>query len=385
MEFSSLSNIAPSATLAINGKALQKRAAGERVYNLSAGDLMVDTDARIVEAAYAAMNEGKTHYTPIAGIPELREAASSWMNRTYNTSFSVDETLITSGGKAAVNVLMQSILNPDDEVVVIAPYWVSYTSIAELYGADVVVVQTEEGYGWKVAPEQLRKACSPKTKIIVFNNASNPTGVLYTQDELESLIRVAHEQRVLFVSDEVYSGLVYEGSYISAGSFDAFRSSVAIVQSASKNFAMTGWRVGVLCAPHELIVRCKTVQGQNTTCASSMCQWGMVQGYTHAEDIIERNKECMQKRRDVFIQTFNELFPQSIVAPQSALYCFIPLSAFGTQETDSVTFCARVLEEANVAMVPGIAFGKEGYVRCSFGADETELKEALHALATYLV
>ncbi|MBI2990303.1 MAG: aminotransferase class I/II-fold pyridoxal phosphate-dependent enzyme [Candidatus Magasanikbacteria bacterium] len=385
MRFAQRTHIQASATVTINGLALKKRAAGERVFNLSAGEPMVNTNSFVLEAARKAMEEGRTHYTPVPGISELRSVASVWMNRFYQSDFSQSQTLVSAGGKSAYHLAVQALVEPGDEVIMIAPYWVSYSSIVELYGGTPIVVSTKESDHWKLSPEGLIKLCTGKTKLFVLNNASNPTGVLYTREELKALLQIAAERGIFVISDEVYGGLVYDDhEFVSVGSFREYKDKVAIIQSASKQFAMTGWRLGFAFGPEEFIKVLITLQGQDTTCASSISQYAALAAFQNADKIIPAVRGCMQERRNVFVQSFNELFPEPIDPPLSSLYCFIPIRAFGSSEINSVAFCERVLKEANVAMVPGMAFGTEAYVRCSFGEEAEELTAGLQALGEYL-
>lgn len=376
--------IEPSATLTVKGLVLEKRRAGERVFNLSAGEPIINTDRKIIEASHQAMLEGKTYYSPVAGIPELREAVAKWMNDNYNTDFLSTDCVVTCGGKYGVNALVHSLVSLGEEVIIIAPYWVSYTSIVKLYGGTPVILETEEENGWKITPEKIDEVCNEKSKVLILNNASNPTGVLYSKDELEAILRLAKERDLIIISDEVYSSLVYDGkSYTSSGSFSEFKDNVIVVQSCSKIFAMTGWRIGFVFGSKEVVNIVKNLQGQSTSGTPTMGQWAAVEAFNEAERIIPAIRDEMEKRRNIFVETFNTLFFQKITPPSSSLYSFIPISAFGVKEINSVVFCKKVLEEICVAMVPGIAFGKEGYVRCSFGGREEDLVQALEVLAKY--
>lgn len=377
--------VAPSATVAINTRALQKKAAGVRVYNLSAGEPMVPTHAAVVLAAQAAMDAQKTHYPPVAGIPELRAAAANWMNTTYNTQFQMENCLVTCGGKFGLFAFFQAFINPGDEVIIVAPHWVSYPSMVKLFGGIPQIVTTKPEADWKVLVADLEKAYTKKTKILSINNAANPTGVLYSRSELEAILAWAKAKNIMVVSDEVYSGLVYDGGeFISCASFPAYRENVVIVQSCSKHFAMTGWRVGFVFGPRKIIEVLTMLQSQSTTGTSSISQWAALAAIEQAGVIVLGVREAMQKRRDVFIQTCNRLFGASLVAPASALYVFAPLSALGVQGTDSTAFAEAALERGSVALVPGVAFGQEGYVRFSFGDEEEELVAGLEALHNFI-
>lgn len=384
MTLSKRMNIEPSATLTINSLALAKRSKGELVHNLSAGEPMIDTPSVIIDAAADAMREGKTHYSPVAGILALRESASSWLNRNWQSNYSSNETFITNGGKFALYALCQALLEEKDEALIITPYWVSYNAMVKLAGATPVFVETKEEAAWKVTVEQLEAARTERTKLLFFNNASNPTGVLYTKAEVGKILAWAAEHHILVISDEVYSGLVYDGDYPSAALFTEYKDNTIIVQSCSKNFAMTGWRIGLVFAQEVIIAALKKIQGQSTSNTTTFGQHAAVVAYEQAEVFSANIREEMERRRDVFVNTWNELFDQQITAPQAGLYCFVSLAAMGSTETNDVSFCQQVLEEANVAMVPGAAFAAPGYVRMSFGLDPDDTKAALRVLSAYL-
>ncbi len=378
-------NLEPSATVAINSLALQKKAKGERVYNLSAGEPMVPTPEIIVQAALTAMKQEKTHYPPVQGISELLLASSGWMNTTYGTNYKPENTIVTCGGKYGIYALLQALLRPGEEVLIIAPYWVSYTGMVKLFGGIPKIVTTQETETWKVKVSDLVENTTVDTKILILNNGGNPTGALYSKEELLEILKFAQTHNLIVISDEVYSGLVYTGQpYISCGSFPEFQDRVFVIQSCSKSFAMTGWRVGFVFGPKEVIKVLVTLQGQSTTGTSSISQWAAVMAFEHAAELIPSVNQAMKKRRDAFVGTLNELFHSNFRAPDSALYAFVALKTFGERFTDSTKFCEEMMEKPGVAAVPGIAFGKEGYVRFAFGENEQELEEGLNVLHRYL-
>ncbi len=384
MQFSSSIPIEPSATLTINSKALEKKARGERVYNLSAGEPMLAPHPAIVEGALQAMHAGKTLYPPVAGIPELRQAAAQWMRTTYGTWFEQKNTLVTCGGKFGIFALLEAYLQPGDETLIIAPYWVSYPQLVKLFGGVPRIIQTEEKSGWKISMSELKKI-ETKIKILILNNAANPTGAVYTREELKNILGWAKEKNIIVISDEVYSGLVYDGAeYVSCGSFPEHQDHVIVIQSCSKHFAMTGWRVGFVFAPEEVIKVLTMLQSQSTTGTSSISQWAALAALEHATEIIPTVRQAMEQRRDIFIKTFAQLFGITLSVPASALYIFIAMRHLQLTHSDSVQFCRELIEKANIALVPGAAFGAEGYVRASFGADANELCESLQAVAVYL-
>ena len=385
MRFSSLVDIEPSATLAINSLAQQKKATGERVYNLSAGEPMLPTHPLVIETATKAMQQGKTLYPPVAGIPELRRAMVRWMNDTYRTAYTDKNILVTCGGKFGIYALCQAFLEKGDEAIMIAPYWVSYPSTVELFGGKPVMVSTDEKSGWKARAEEIEKVCTKRTKLLFLNNGGNPTGILYSRAELSALLAVAQRHDILVVSDEVYSGLTYDrNTFVSCGSFPEYQDNVVVIQSCSKHFAMTGWRVGFAFAPENIVETLTTIQSQSTTGTSSVSQWAALAAVENATTIIPEVNIAMQKRRDALVGFLQKYFPGPFVQPAAGLYVFVSLPSLGMNEIDSTDFCKRVLEEANVALVPGAPFGKEGYVRFSFGAEEKELEEAVAKLSQYL-
>ena len=253
-----------------------------------------------------------------------------------------------------------------------------------MFGSVPVIIDTDENDDWKLDVKELEGSITKKTKILLLNNASNPTGVLYTREELKEILDVAKRHNIIVISDEVYSGLVYDGEFVSCGSFEEHRDHTFIVQSCSKQFAMTGLRVGFVFGSEEIISTVINLLGQTISGVTTISQYAALAGFKHRNDIAPLVRSEMKKRRDVFVNTFNKLFSSKISYPASALYCFIPMSAFGVEGQDSVEFCKDVLNNTNVAMVPGIAFGKEGYIRCAFGENEEELKEGLEKIKDYL-
>ncbi len=381
MRFSLLSNIPASSTVRMNSLALAKKAAGERVYNLSAGEPMVPAHPLILEAAKRALDEGRTHYPPVAGIPELRSAAVSWMAAFYQASYTPAQCLVTCGGKFGIYAVCQALLNPGDEVIIISPYWVSYPAMVQLFGGVPKIIPTEESNGWKANPQRLAAAISPATKLLILNNASNPTGALYTKEELRAIMALCAERGVTALSDEVYSGLVYDQKqFVSCGAFSEFKDHLIIIQSCSKHFALTGLRVGLVFAPEPLIKILANLQSQSTTGTASISQYAAVGAFKNAETIMPEVRNAMQKRRDVLLTALDEFFHVKLTPPPSGLYAFVSMSSLGVDSRDSVKWCEQLIERGSIAAVPGASFGQEGYARFSFGAEEKELQEAVKAL-----
>jgi aspartate/methionine/tyrosine aminotransferase len=386
MQFSKISQIQPSATVTINSLAQAKKAKGERVFNLSAGEPLVETGHYFKNILDWVIEHHETHYPPVAGIPDLRKESAIWLNKTYDTNYTSANTLITCGGKFGIYLAFQALLNPGDEVLIIAPYWVSYPSMVEIHNGKSTIIHTEEKNQWKVDPKAIQDACTSKSKLLILNNAANPTGVFYTKQELAEIVEVAQKNNLIILSDEVYSGMIYDNNkYTSLGTFKDYIDNIIVIQSCSKNFAMTGWRVGIVYAPEPLIKIMTKLQGQSITGTSIVSQFAALEAMKNAATIMPEIQKEMQNRRDIFIDTFNELFQSNLQKPAASFYAFIPLTALHAKTKSSVEFCKETLDKGNVATVPGLAFGQEGYVRFSFGAKPQELKDALQALAKFLL
>lgn len=379
--FSKRIEIPSSATLSINALALQKKAKGERVYNLSAGEPMIDTPQVVKDAAITAVRNNKSHYTSPAGIATLREAASSWMNTQSHTDFLQTETFVTNGGKYALYALAQILLQQGDEALIIAPYWVSYKAMVQLAGATPVIVSTSYEQHWKVTPAQLEAARTPQTKVLFFNNGANPTGVLYTEEEVKAIVQWAQAHNIILISDEVYAALTYDGQkFYSAATYAKDKRSVIVVQSVSKAFAMTGWRVGFVFADEPIIKKLSTLQGQSTSNTTTVAQYAAIAALEHAQELSAVIRDELRQRRNVMLQQFEQIFDERPLTPKAGLYVFAPLGLLGCDHQDSVLFCETMLEEKSVAMVPGAAFGVEGFVRLSFGVKENEIIAAMKQL-----
>lgn len=381
MIFSSKTLIPSSATVTINSIAQAKKRAGERVFNLSAGEPMVPTAHFVRDAVITGLQKGEAIYPPAAGLEELRELASNWINIHYQTNYSATNTLVTCGGKFGIYLTLQALLNEGDEVLIPAPHWVSYPAITQLFGGKPIIISTRPEDNWKISPEAIKNACTEKTKLLIINNAGNPTGVLYTKEELKSILQIAEEKNILVLSDEVYSGLTYDNeTFTSCASFPQYADRIVTIQSCSKNFSMTGWRVGFVFANTEILATLIKLQSQSITGTSIVSQWAAIEAIKKSDTIMPLIQKEMQHRRDVFTNTFNKTFNVKITSPKAAFYHFIPLSAFGTNETDDVKFCENMIQKANVAIVPGSAFGMKTYIRTSFGEIAQELEEAIHML-----
>lgn len=377
-----LLHVPESETLAINALAKEKKAKGETVYNLSAGEPMLSVPKIVKEGVMHALSHEETHYPPIPGIPELRKEISLWMNKNYGTKYSSENTLVTAGGKFGLYILIQAFIQKGDEVLIQSPYWVSYPRIVEMFGGKSIVMDTSEKDGWKISAKHIQKYATKKTKLCILNNGSNPTGAIYSKKELEEILSECEKRNIFVISDEIYSTLVYDNKkYVSAGSFSF--GNVAVLQSASKSFAMTGLRVGYIFSNKEIIGTLSRITSQSTSGVTTLSQYAALYALKKADAISGKIRTEVQKRRDVLVKEIQNSLGKKVPKPVAGLYVFMPLSVFGTKE-DSHTFCMRAMREANVAIVPGSAFGKEGYVRLSFGEKAELLRKGVRKLAGWV-
>jgi len=363
----------PSATGAISAKAMKMRDQGIHVYNFAAGDPVLANHPVIIEAAQAAL--GMSPYAPIAGLTELRKSAADWMNRRYGSQYEIDQTVVTCGGKFGIYAALQVLLEEGDEVLIAAPYWVSYPEMVRLAHATPVVIQTHEPSGWKLTPQDIRSHLTKRSRVLILNNACNPTGVLYSREEVKELLKVAFENDVIVISDEVYSEIVYDGAeFVSCATFPEYRSKVIIIESCSKNFGMAGWRVGFAFGPQEIIANLIALQSQSTTGTSFISQKAALAAIRHADEVTAYVRNAMDKRRKVFFETYNHLFAAAVQPVSSGIYYFFKVGG------DSIAACEEILAKAHVALVPGIAFGVEGYARFAFSESEEEIAQGLRRL-----
>jgi aspartate/methionine/tyrosine aminotransferase len=384
-----------SVTVAINSLAQSKRAAGIRVYNLSVGEPKMMTPEVVRQAAIDFISIGDIPYPSPAGLNDLRAAAAQWSNQFYATNYKAEECIVTTGGKFAIYLMLQYLCGssspiksqPNDKIVVMiqSPYWVSYPAISKIMDARPVIIATTEAGAWKLTPEMVRSAYTPDCKILMINNGVNPTGIIYTRHEMQALLQTATELGLMVISDEVYSALVYsDDEYVSCGSFPEYKDNVVVIQSASKSFAMTGWRVGFLFARTDLIEVMSALSTQSTTGVSLVCQHGALAAFKNAGEINRWVNETMKTRRDIFVNAFRKYFGIQLEYPKATLYVFASLASLGITGLSDEEFCLRALEEANVATVPGSAFGCPGYVRFSYGSGEADLDEGLEKLSGFI-
>ena len=382
----SLARIKPSATIAVTNKARELKAAGRDVIGLGAGEPDFDTPENIKEAAIQAIREGKTKYTAVDGIPELKAAISAKFKRENNLTYAPNQITVGTGGKQVLYNALMATLNPGDEVIIPAPYWVSYPEIVALGGGTPVEIVGPQSQGFKIGPDALEAAITPKTKWLILNSPSNPTGAGYTRAELRALADVLLKHpHVWIMTDDMYEHLVFDGfefatiAEVEPKLFDR----TLTVNGVSKAYAMTGWRIGYAGGPVELIKAIVTIQSQSTSNPSSISQWAAVEALNGTQDYIPKNAEIFKKRRDLVVSMLNQANGIVCPNPEGAFYVFP--SCAGTLgkttaggkllETD-VDFVTALLDEEGVAVVQGSAFGLAPYFRISYATSTEALEEA---------
>jgi len=382
---SRINNLEESVTLAITAKAKALKAAGRDVIGLGAGEPDFDTPENIKDAARIAIKEGRTKYTPVGGVPELKDAIIDRLKLDRDLTYTRSEILISCGGKHSIYNLFQALLDPGDEVIIPAPYWVSYPPIVELAGGVPVIITTDDASGFKITPEDFRASITEKTRAIIINSPSNPTGAVYSLEELREIAEIAMEFEVLIVSDEIYDKMHYEQGDAPAIATisEQVKAQTVVLNGVSKAYSMTGWRIGYAAGPAELIGAMMKLQSQSTSGASSISQWAALEAFSGPQDAVATMRDEFQKRRELIVTSLNAIDGITCLAPEGAFYVFPNISKlFGrsdgdTKITDSVSFCSYLLGTAEVAVVPGAAFGLDGYMRLSYACSTKNIKEGL--------
>jgi len=379
-----IQTLSPSLTIAISSLARNLKAQGKDVLSFSAGEPDFGTPQRIKDEAIKAINEGFTQYTAVAGIPELLEAVAAKLKRDNDLEYAPSDIIVSNGAKQSLFNLFQATLNPGDEVIIPAPYWVTYPELVKYAGAIPVIIDTNEINGFKITAKQLKAAITTKTKMLILTSPSNPTGSVYSKEELESLAEVLKGTEIIVASDEMYEKLVYGIDFTATAgiSEDMYQRTVTI-NGLSKSVAMTGWRFGYLASPKkELIAAMNKLQSQSTSNINSITQKAAIPALLGEVDAeIEMMREAFEKRAQEAVRLFNEVDGLSVIAPQGAFYLFVNIKDISN---DSIEFCKELLQETGVAVVPGIGFGSEGYFRFSFATDITTIREGIRRIEKFV-
>lgn len=386
------SSIQPSATLAAAAKARQMKAEGIHVFDFCLGEPDFPTPEHICKAAFKAMQDGHTHYTPANGVPELRSAIARLYQTTYGLKCSPDQVVVSNGSKHSLYNALAAICGPGDEVIIPTPYWVSYSDLVGMSGAKFVLVETRHEDAFRMTPAQLRAALTPRTRLVMLNSPNNPSGTVYTRSQLEGLADVVLDSGIGVLSDEIYERLVYGDA--KATCFATLRPGLAertiTVSGVSKSFAMTGWRMGWAIAPLHLARAMTALQGQQTSNPSSVSQYATIAALEGDQDCVEKMRREFESRRDLVCKRLAAMPGIVCPIPGGAFYAFFNVAAHfgrslqGRKITDSASFCQAALETGHVGLVPGSAFGYEGYVRLSFAASRDQLQGGLDRLEQWL-
>lgn len=378
-------SIKPSPTLAIDAKAKALKAQGVDVISFGTGEPDFDTPVNIKEAAKKAIDDGFTKYCPVAGTPDLKQAIVAKFKNDNNLDYTPEEIIVSCGAKHSLYNLFQAVLNPGDQIIVPAPYWVSYPDMAVLAGAKAKIVKTREANGFKMTAEELKKAVGAKTKAIVINSPSNPTGSTYTRDELNALAQICREHKILIISDEIYEKLTYDNFPFAsiAGVSPEVKAQTVVVNGVSKSHSMTGWRIGYAAGPKEIIDAMSNIQSQSTSNPTSISLKAAVEALRGPQESVARMRGEFQKRRDYIVERLNRIKGIKCAKPEGAFYVFpnvkkILKKAYnGTTITDGNALAAYLLEQAKIAVVPGEAFGAPGYIRLSYATSMENIKNGM--------
>lgn len=385
-----LAQAQPSATYRMIDRVAARRASGAKIISLSAGEPDFDTPPHIRETAIAAIGSGHTRYTPVAGMRSLREAVAAKFRNENGIDASWEDTIVCSGGKQVIYNALAATLNTGDEVIVPAPYWVSYPEMVQLCGAVPVIVPCDSASGFKLTPEALRQAIGPRTRWLILNSPSNPTGAVYSRDELAALAEVllAHPH-VLVLSDDIYEHLIFDGAafHTMAQVEPRLRARTLTMNGVSKAYAMTGWRIGYGTGPRWLIEAMEKLQGQQTSGASSISQHAALAALTGPQDFIQESRSVFEARRDMMVQMLNDTPGLQCENPGGAFYAFASCEALIGRTTAAGTLLSTdedvayaLLDEAGVAVVHGSAFGLGPYIRIAYALDNASLRQACAAI-----
>lgn len=379
-----IQTLSPSLTIAISSLARDLKAQGKDILSFSAGEPDFATPQRIKDEAIKAINDGFTRYTAVAGIPELLNAVSTKLKRDNGLDYPASNIIVSNGAKQSLFNLFQTVLDDEDEVIIPAPYWVTYPELVMYAGAIPVTIDTNEIHGFKITAEQLKSAITPKTKMLILTTPSNPTGSVYSKEELESLAEVLKGTNIIVASDEMYEKLVFDVDFVSTASIseDMYKRTVTI-NGLSKSVAMTGWRFGYLATPNNtLIASMNKLQSQSTSNINSITQKAAIPALLGKVDTeIEDMRTAFERRASIAVELFNQIEGLSVLKPQGAFYLFVNIKDVSN---DSIAFCKELLQATGVAVVPGIGFGSEGYFRFSFATDMTTIKEGIRRIEKFV-
>jgi len=384
----SLKRIKPSPTIAVSQKARELKAAGKDVIGLGAGEPDFDTPENIKKVAIDAINKGQTKYTAVDGTPELKKAITNKFKRENNLEYSTNEITVGTGGKQVIYNTLMSTLNKGDEVIIPAPYWVSYPDMVLLAGGNPKIVKCSESDGFKLTPKNLKKTITKKTKWLILNSPSNPTGASYSRAEIEALSEVLIKNKNVYIlSDDIYEHIIYDNfNFFTIAQVSKLKNRTLTMNGVSKSYAMTGWRIGYAAGPKEIIKAISKIQSQSTSNPSSISQAAAVEALNGNQDFIRERAQAFKERRDFVVNSLNNIKGISCLNPNGAFYVFPSCKKLLGKKTKIKTdseFVEKLLEKANVAVVQGSAFGLHGYFRISYATSMEKLKTAMERIKSF--
>ena len=388
----SLKRIKPSPTIAVTSKAREMRAAGKDVIGLGAGEPDFDTPDNIKEAAIEAIRKGDTKYTAVDGTPALKKAIQAKFSRENHLSYELDQISVGTGGKQVLYNAFMATINKGDEVIIPAPYWVSYPDIVLLAGGKPKIIKCDEKNNFKLTPEKLKKAVSKKTKWIIINSPSNPTGSGYTKDEIIALSKILIKYKNLYIlSDDIYEHITYDGfKFFTIAQIEKLKSRTLTMNGVSKSYSMTGWRIGYAAGPKEIIKAMAKIQSQSTSNPTSISQAAAVEALNGTQDFISERSNSFKERRNFVVDSLNNINGISCIKPEGAFYVFPSCKGLigkkdksGKKLETDTDFVQSLLENNNVAVVQGSAFGLDGYFRVSYATSMEKLKVAMDRIKSF--
>lgn len=386
-----LNRIKESLTIGMAKKARELKAQGKDVISLSLGEPDFDTPQHIKDAAIHAIDSGKTKYTPVGGIPELKSAICSKFQHDYNLEVTPANVMVSTGAKQCIMNAILSLVDHGEEVIIPLPYWVSYSEMVNFAGGKSVFIPSKFEEGFAIDIEAMERSINDKTRVILFSSPNNPAGSSLSYDQLKQIADIVKKHpEITVISDEIYEHITFDGEHTTISQFDGISDQLIIVNGVSKGFAMTGWRIGYMVGPKELISACDKLQGQFTSGANSIAQWAAAEAISGDMKPTQNMLNTFRKRRDMMVELLSEIPGVETDTPKGAFYLFPKVSSFYGKEfggrtiNDSLDFCDYILNTALVSLVPGVAFGMDEHVRISYASSEEELREAMKRIKAAL-
>ncbi len=386
-----LNRIKESLTIGMAKKARELKAQGKDVISLSLGEPDFDTPQHIKDAAIHAIDSGKTKYTPVGGIPELKSAICSKFQHDYNLEVTPANVMVSTGAKQCIMNAILSLVDHGEEVIIPLPYWVSYSEMVNFAGGKSVFIPSKFEEGFAIDIEAMERSINNKTRVILFSSPNNPAGSSLSYDQLKQIADIVKKYpKITVISDEIYEHITFDGEHTTISQFDGISDQLIIVNGVSKGFAMTGWRIGYMVGPKELISACDKLQGQFTSGANSIAQWAAAEAISGDMKPTQNMLNTFRKRRDMMVELLSEIPGVETDTPKGAFYLFPKVSSFYGKEfggrtiNDSLDFCDYILNTALVSLVPGVAFGMDEHVRISYASSEEELREAMKRIKAAL-